>query len=253
MAEPFDLDTALADVSGALAWPPTPDLVTAVAIELDGRSRSRPWAIGLRSWPRVLVIALVATLLVAATVAAAALLLPGLRLSIVPSLPGASAPADPLGTRMALGERVAASEAAAAFPAALGEPDETYVDASGDVVSLVYGASDALPEVADTGVGLLLQEIRGDLNEEMVEKLVVEVGAIVTPVTVSGAEGFWISGPPHLVRYRDSAGIERREMTRLVGDTLVWQDGEVLHRIESGIGMDAAIRIGESIPSPGTP
>ena len=65
------------------------------------------------------------------------------------------------------------------------------------------------------------------------------------------------SGPPHLIRYSDPAGRERSERTRLVGDTLVWQRGGVLYRIESGPrpGPDAAHRrvdraVGEP-PPPG--
>ncbi len=36
-------------------------------------------------------------------------------------------------------------------------------------------------------------------------------------------------------------------MTRLAGDTLVWQRDDVLYRIESGLGLDATRRIAESI------
>ena len=248
MAERADLDAAFADLATAVAWPVTPDLVTTVSVALERPVRGRGWA---TPWPRAVVIAIVATLLLAAAVAAAVLALPGLRLTFVPTLPPAAQ--DPLGSRLALGERVAPGDVAVNVPAALGEPDEIYVNASGDVVTLVYAASGDLPEVADTGIGLIVQEIRGELDRERVEKLVVEVGAIVTPATVGGAEGLWVTGPPHVVRYRDANGVERGEMTRLVGDTLVWQAGDVLFRIESGLGMDATIAIGASIPSRGTP
>jgi len=250
MAERIDLDAALADLAAGVAWPSTPDLVTSVAVALERPPRRRGWA---GPWPRAVVIAIVATLLLAAAVAAAVLLIPGLRLTFVPSLPSDSVAQDPLGSRLALGDRVEPADVTVSGPAALGEPDEVYVNASGDVITLVYSAGDELPEVADTGIGLLVQEIRGDLNREMVEKLVVEVGATVTPVTIGGSDGFWIAGRPHLVRYRDANGVERGEMTRLVGDTLVWQAGDVLYRIESGLGMDATVAIGASIPRQGTP
>jgi len=247
MAERADLDAAFADLATTVAWPATPDLVTTVAVALERPDRGRGWA---TPWPRALAIAIVATLILAAAVAAAVLVLPGLRLTFVPTLPPVAQ--DPLGSRLALGERVAPGDVAVNVPAALGEPDEIYVNAAGDVVTLVYAASDDLPEVADTGIGLILQEIRGDLDRERVEKLVVEAGAIVTPANVGGADGLWITGPPHVVRYRDANGVERGEMTRLVGDTLVWQAGDVLFRMESGLGMDATVAIGASIPPPGT-
>jgi hypothetical protein len=41
-------------------------------------------------------------------------------------------------------------------------------------------------------------------------------------------------------------------MTRLVGDTLVWQRGGVLYRIESGLGLAETLRIAESIDDEGT-
>jgi hypothetical protein len=36
-------------------------------------------------------------------------------------------------------------------------------------------------------------------------------------------------------------------MTRLAGDTLVWQDGETLYRIESALGLEPSLRLAESI------
>lgn len=255
MAERIDLDAALADLSAAVSWPATPGIVTRVAAALDERPARRGWAGRgwAGRWPRAVIIAIVVSLLLAATAAAAALLIPGLRLTLLPSMPPASVASGPLGTRLALGDRVAPDAVSIAVPGALGAPDEVYVNADGSVVSLVYASGEDMPEVADTGIGLLVQEIRGDLNRELVEKLVAEVGAIVTPVTVAGSDGFWITGPPHLVRYRGADGLEHAEMTRLVGDTLVWQVGDALYRIESGLGMDATVRIGASIPSSGTP
>ena len=64
---------------------------------------------------------------------------------------------------------------------------------------------------------------------------------------MGGDAGFWIEGLPHLVRYTDPDGRERSQRTRLVGDTLVWERGGVLYRIESGLGLDGTLRIAESI------
>jgi hypothetical protein len=122
-----------------------------------------------------------------------------------------------------------------------------YVSQGGEVVSLVYAPRPGLPEIGDTGIGLLLQEMRGTLDRERIEKLVPEFGATVTPTPVGDGEGYWITGPRHLVRYTDSAGREQVEATRLVGNTLVWHDDGALFRIESGLGLDAVRRIGASI------
>ena len=101
-------------------------------------------------------------------------------------------------------------------------------------------AGDGMPEL-DDGIGLLVQRVEGTLDRSKVMKLVDEVGARVVPITVNGADGFWIAGPPHLVRYLDADGRERAEMTRLAGDTLVWQDGETLYRIETALGLEATL------------
>ena len=97
MAERADLDAAFADLATAVTWPATPDLVTTVAGALERPMRRRGWA---TPWPRAVAIAIVATLLLAAAVAAAVLVLPGLRLTFVPTLPPGAQ--DPLGSRMRL-------------------------------------------------------------------------------------------------------------------------------------------------------
>jgi hypothetical protein len=238
------LDATLQRIAADVAFPPTPDLRGAVAERLAAPDRRRWW-----SWPvpRALVLAVLVTIVLAASVAAAVLVLPGLRLTLVPTLPSPDVPDEPLATRLALGEPIAVDALTVAVPAELGVPDEAYVLGDGEVVTLVYAAGDRLPELGATRIGLLIQVIDGALDREMVEKLAVEVGASVTPVTVDGAEGYWISGPPHLVRYRTETDASRAQATRLVGDTLAWERDGVLYRIESGLGMAAALRIAESI------
>jgi hypothetical protein len=250
------LDAALRDLGRAVEFPPTPDLRGAVTERL--RRSSEPGAMRWRdgwpvswpsawpgTWPRALVLAAVATLLVVATAAALVLVLPGLRITIVPAVPTPTVTAT--ASRLALGEPVAVAAIDASMPAALGAPDEAYRSTDGTVVSLVYRARPDLPELSPgSGVGLLLQQIGGTLDRERVDKLVAE-GASVTAVEVGGEPGFWIEGPPHLVHYTDMEGVTRAEMTRLVGDTLVWDRGGILFRIESGLGRDATVRIAESI------
>jgi hypothetical protein len=235
------LELELHALAADVAFPPTP--------ELRGRFAARSLAPPHRGWPvpwhapRAALLALVATLLLAATAAALVMVLPGLRITTVPALPSA----EPLASRLALGVPIGPETVVAGVPAALGTPDEAYVIGDHQVLSLVYAADADLPEMAGSGIGLLVQVIDGALNREGVEKLVAEVGTTVTPVDVGGAPGFWISGEPHLVRYADEAGDERSQRTRLVGDTLVWERGGALYRIESGLGLEGTLRIAESI------
>ena len=239
---PEHLDAALRDLAGEIAFPPTPDLPAAVAARLGERRSWVPVA-----WPRALALGVLATLVVAGVVVAAVLVIPGLRLTFTPSLPTPSVPSDALGTRLALGEPVALDAVDARVPTLLGRPDEVYSSRSGEVITLIYASGEGLPEMTGTGIGLLVQQINGSLERERIEKLVVEVGASIIELEIDGAPGYWIEGPPHLVRYRGPSGEERSEMTRLVDDTLVWQRVDVLYRIESGLGLEATLRIAESI------
>lgn len=238
-----ELDRALGEVGARLVYPPTPDLRARVMSEIEARRRPARWTVN--TWPRAAVLAAIATLVLAAAVTAA-LVVPGLRLSFVGSLP-ADESIGPLGDRHGLGTRVAVDSIVADVPSELGEADEAYVALDGDVVSLVYHADDRLPEIADSGIGLLVQRITGSLEPERVEKLVLEYGSEVVPVRVGAFDGYWIGGPPHVVRYTGPDGGERTERSRLVGDALIWSDGEVLYRIESALGRDATVRLAASM------
>jgi hypothetical protein len=199
------------------------------------------------AWPRAAVLAVIATLVLAATAAALVLVLPGLRITTLPTLPTPDVGDGPLATRLALGEPISADRVRAGIPDALGRPDEAYVIGDHEVISLVYSADAELPELAGSGIGMLVQVISGELEHERVEKLVAEVGVTVTAVEVDGAPGYWIEGQPHLIRYTDAVGSERAQRTRLVGDTLVWERDGVLYRIESGLGLEGTLRVAESI------
>ncbi len=61
----------------------------------------------------------------------------------------------------------------------------------------------------------------------------VESGVQITQVDVDGQLGYWISGEPHVLMYRDADGDVRE--ARLAADTLVWQDGDVIRRVEGDI------------------
>jgi hypothetical protein len=235
------LDEALVDLASAVEFPPTPAFRVSELVVPNARRR---WLVPL---PRALVLALIGLLLLAAAATALVLGVPGLRLTLVPSQPTASAPADPLASRLALGEAIPVDEVANLAPQALGPPDEAYVIGDGAITSLVYAARGELPELDGSDIGLLIQAFEGALEREQVQKLVVEVGATVAAVSVDGANGYWIAGPPHLLRYLGPDGDARAEATRLVGDTLVWERDGMLYRIESGLGLVETVRIAETM------
>ena len=238
------LDAALHELAAEIDFPPTPDLRASVVGQLRVPARPRWWAPG--AWPRAIVLALIVTLLVAATATALVIAVPGLRLTFFPTLPTPQVASEPLATRLALGEPIPPETVGAGIPADLGTPDEAYVAGDHEVLSLVYAAGDGLPELAGSNIGLLVQVIEGALDRDRVDKLVAE-GVTITAVEVDGAAGYWIEGPPHLIRYVGASGTDRSQRTRLVGDSLVWERAGVLYRIESGLGLAETLRIAETI------
>ena len=242
------LDAALEGLARDVVFPPTPNLRPHVLGRLAERPARSWWPI--RTVPRAMVLAATLALVLVAAAAATVLLLPGLRLTLVPELPTSAIPSDGLAARLGLGERTDRADGRVApwVPAALDAPDEAYVDAETGVVSLVYVAGEDLTDLpAGSGIGLLVQVVEGRLDQARVEKLVEEVHARITAVDVDGSRGTWISGPPHLVRYFAPDGSSRSEATRLVGDTLVWQRDGRLYRLESRLGLERTLEIAESI------
>jgi hypothetical protein len=267
-----DLERSLLALGADLEFPPTPDLVTAVEGRLAAGVR-RPRG---RRTSRAFVIAFAVFVLAVGTAFAVPqsrdfilerLGLQGAtieRVETLPQVPGTTAtegtgegavllPEVPTAVSgdVILGERVTLEEAQARVdfeilvPERLGVPDEVYIDSSlpGGRVSLVYLSDRKAPTTH--GIGLLVTEFRGDVNPDFIGKL-VDQGAAVQDVTVDGGRGFWISGEPHIVFYRDANGDIRDETLRLAGDTLMWERGNLLLRIESTLRRDLALEIARS-------
>jgi hypothetical protein len=116
---------------------------------------------------------------------------------------------------------------------------------TGGRVDLVYRARPGLPASPFTDVGLLITEFQGEPTPEFLKK--VTAMGVVEQVTVGGEPGYWFSGEPHFFTYRDAAGNLREEQTRLAGNTLIWQRGDLTLRLEGELPKEEAIRIAESM------
>jgi len=79
------------------------------------------------------------------------------------------------------------------------------------------------------GRRITMSAVDGRLNEALVVKT-VESSEQITEVTVQDRVGLWISGEPHQVMYESSDGSVVVE--RVARNTLVWQDGDLLLRVE---------------------
>jgi hypothetical protein len=228
--------------------------------------------IGRRSAPRGLVLALIALLVLAAVAGAVGLGLPGLRIifgqgpSVPPSAsastgptPSTSAesspspsPAPPLGSSLALGialpfadvERQAGFDLLLPTDPDLGAPDAAYLN--GARAAFVWATRPGLPETERAGVGLVLNEFRGTVDEGYFQKI-LDQNTILTRVTVAGSRGYWITGSPHFFFYVDPDGNSVTDEHDIVGDVLMWTKDDVTYRLETSLGMAAAIRLAESL------
>lgn len=241
MAELQRLEARLEGLAEAIAWPPAPDLRVGVRA---GIARARRRRLRL-----LLVAAILALALASGTAAAVFIGVRGAIVQRVPALPSPSATAPgPAGARLDLGRpypSLAAAERAAGFralvPGALGQPDEVWFRASPGVLTLLYRPRPGLPGSSDPDVGALVMEARASVGAPSFVKL-APPGARVQPVTVNGGQGFWISGAPHAFFYYGPAGV-RSDTFRLAGDVLIWNQGGLVARIESGLDEDGALRV----------
>jgi hypothetical protein len=149
---------------------------------------------------------------------------------------------------------LAAARDAVAFdvrlPTSLGRPDSVWLDTgvSGGQVALAYESSSDLPAAPGTDLGALVTQFSdAEVAETALKKVTgSQPGTTYEPVTVEGAQGFWISGEPHVIAYLESDGDIRSETVRLAGNVLLWEAGGVTYRIESTLSRAEAIAIAES-------
>ena len=270
-----ELEAVLRDAGAHIDYPPTVDLVPAVRARLE--QRVGLWQ--LFSSPRYALVPALVTLVIlsVATVAftpagARAAEVLGLRGILIfrttETLPPATPRPSPSSTAsvppggvLSDAVKVASVDAASAqvgftviVPSALGTPDEVYVRTGGPdpQAFLVYkprpasSALPAIPQSAQTGVGVLITEVRGSFDAQFIGKF-AGANTKVEQLTVNGVSGVWIEGAPHQLFYRRLNGEIVPDTLRLAGNVLLWNDGAILLRIEAEIPKDAALRIAASM------
>jgi hypothetical protein len=243
------LEERLHDLGTAIAFPATPPLSALVADRLRQPPR-RLW-LG-RPVRRALVLALLATLLLVGLAAALGIGLGGLRLVFGP-------PPSPLPSMVAgpgLGEPTTLAEARDSVTFSLrvpglpglGDPDLVYLaePPAGGAVTFLYREREGFPTDPSTNIGLIVTQFRADIGPEVFEKL-VHSGVRVTATRVGDADAWWIAGGDHFFFYRDAQGNVVDTTLRLAGDTLIWEEAGVTHRVEGAPSLAAAIRVAESL------
>ena len=126
-----------------------------------------------------------------------------------------------------------------AYPADLGLPDQVYVqqlEAAGndEQVVILTWSDPAQPD----GVRLSLYQIA--LPFYGIKQATLD---IIHETRVNGQPAFWVEGPHRL---QLQAG-DFQDWLFVPGNVLIWTEGRMTYRLESGLSLDEAIRIAESM------
>ena len=177
----------------------------------------------------------------------------GIRVTESPT-PSAPAPTGPLSGYLDVGEQVSLSEARDAvdfeirLPAGprLGPPDEVYLsdDPEGGRITSFFPAGPRLPRIYETGTGALLTQFRGELDRNTIGKLAAD-DITIDRIDVAGHRGLWLEGDHLFYLYR-SGGMVIEETIRMSDSALLWQEGEITLRLESGLSKGEALRLARS-------
>jgi hypothetical protein len=165
------------------------------------------------------------------------------RVETLPSLSPASA-----STRPGLGRADSALGRQLLLPKGLGRPTGVRVVGRGQdaAVTLTWTPRTELPAVRRTGIGLVINQVLGSIEEPFVRK-VVGPGTEVTTFRIDGRSAVGLVGAPHNVAFRDSDGDPTFQRTRLAVNTLLVAHGEVLVRIEADVPLAHLIAIDRSL------
>lgn len=261
-----DVERQLAALATEIDWPGTPELSSRVAARIaeDAQLRRPVWlrpSTG-RRWAFAAAAIIVAAAALLAYSPSREAIAGWVNLhTFIQRVPHLATPtpqlSGPLGSRLGLGPQTTLAQARrtvawhVTLPSSLGAPDEVYVQdpAQGPPegeVTLVYGARPGIPVASQTGVGVLVTEARGTIDQNFFGKILGPDTSLET-VTVSGHQGWWIAGAPHEFFFTDSAGNFRSETLRLATNTLLLDDGGTVIRIEGNLTKAQALEIAASM------
>jgi hypothetical protein len=247
------LERALMDLGRHLAYPEVGDLAPPVVERIGGVRPLAPPRRTSRTRRAAVLIAAVVTLLVGGALVAS----PGLRAALLRffGLPGVRIEVgespSPAGRGLDLGDRVSLEEVRArvkftlAIPSALGDPDEVYLDTppSRGMVSMVWRLGPGLPRASETGAGAVMTQFPARPDDRLIGKRVAS-GTVVR-VLVDGVAGYWVRGP-HSVFVRTEEGLVE-DRARIAGNTLLWSRDGITYRLETALGMEAALAIARTV------
>lgn len=113
--------------------------------------------------------------------------------------------------------------------------DGVRIEVDPDLPLRTPPASFVVPGPGDSAVveidgrEVLVSAVDGRLDQDLIVKLVASTDQI-TEVEVKGQPALWVSGPRHEVLYVEPGG--RVAGQRPAANALLWQEGDVLYRVE---------------------
>ena len=253
-----DVEQQLLELGRSLNWPATPELAGRVRFRLAGPSRvwyQSRWALAAVA----LLIALAALFAYTPTrdvIARWFNLHANIQRTEHPPTPS-PLPPGPLGQRLGLGSSTTLEAArtqvqwSITVPKSLGDPDEVYLQKPPDgpaqgEVTLVYAQRPGIPASGQTGVSVLITEARGSVDKNFFGKM-LGPEATLQEVQVNGHPGYWIGGKPHVFFFLDANGQFRDETMRLATNTLIFDNGGTIVRIEGDLTKAQALEIAKSL------
>lgn len=248
MDELKEIEASVRDRAARFDYPETPDLRPAVLARIGRPGAARGW----QPWVRAAaVLGLLAAVLIVSAPQARAVLRDAIRLGVVRLLfegdleqateavqvPGGLAGLETVAGRTSLeqAQRLAPFELhLPGYPDDLGPPDRVYYqDTFGPLVVLVWLAESEAAEVPWLSLHILGEEAAlTKLNP-----------TVLTETTVSGSTALWTEGP-YLLELVGRGPIRARLVE---GRVLIWAEGDVTYRLESGLSLEEARRVAESL------
>jgi hypothetical protein len=113
------------------------------------------------------------------------------------------------------------------------------------VITYAYRARPRLPAAAESGLGLVVAQFRGDLEPELLGKTAGE-GGEVRELGLDGHRALWVEGG-HAVYFVGADGEPRPSTLRLSANALLVERGRLLVRLEADLPLARMTAIARSL------
>ena len=240
------LDRRLQREALQFEFPPTPDVAGAIRGRLE--EKLVPTLRTITPTRVLLVLALAIAAVLLAVPSARATVFEALQVGVVRILLGDTPSAPPVTqvpqpsaldqlageTSLEEAQRLAGFEIRLpVYPPDLGAPDRVFYQPMGPTVILVWADSGGLNRPR-----LSLFVLGKTVLLEKAEPTVLE------RTEVGGALAYWVEGP-YMLAFRGEGELKLRYLVQ--GHVLIWAEGGLTYRLESGLLLEEALRIAESL------